>query len=43
MAVAAMAYINMSYEDIAPQKEEQEIKHVSDVITTSRTCFLLEI
>ncbi|UZM97417.1 hypothetical protein OL548_19860 [Lysinibacillus sp. MHQ-1] len=28
VCVATMAYINMSYEDIAPQKEEQEIKHV---------------
>ncbi|WP_279382351.1 hypothetical protein [Lysinibacillus sphaericus] len=28
VCVAAMAYINMDYEDIAPQREEQEIKHV---------------
>jgi len=28
VCVATLAYINMDYEKIAPQKEEQEIKHV---------------
>ncbi|MFY2307175.1 hypothetical protein ACOSZE_06910 [Lysinibacillus fusiformis] len=28
VCVATLAYINIDYEKIAPQKEEQEIKHV---------------